>query len=104
MDIPELSAIEVYPAGTLLAHRLPASGYKKPGQRRVRSVIRDALDDRLALPEDPERMLSDADCLDAVLCILAAVDFLGGQAVMPPESPSTRKEGWIWVRAREVPV
>ena len=100
LDIPELSAIEVYPAGTLLAHRLPASGYKKPGQRRVRSVILDALDDRLALPEDPERMLSDADCLDAVLCILAAGDFLSGQAVMPPESPSTHKEGWIWVRDR----
>ncbi len=97
-DLPGVSAIEVYPAGTLLAHGLPAAGYKKPAQRQVRSDILAGIGDLLVLPEGRESILNDADCLDAVLCILAAIDFLEGNAV-PPINPSlAKKEGWIWVR------
>ncbi len=97
-DLPGASAIEVYPAGTLLAHGLPAAGYKKPAQRQVRSDILAGIGDLLVLPEGRESILNDADCLDAVLCILAAIDFLEGNAV-PPINPSlAKKEGWIWVR------
>jgi hypothetical protein len=90
-------AIEVYPAGTLLAHGMPASGYKKPTQRPVRAEMIARLANVLTLPDDHEPMLNDADCLDAVLCILSAVDFLAGAAVPPTDVKTAKKEGWIWV-------
>lgn len=110
LDIPLLwdpadgiraAAIEVYPAGTLLAHGLPATGYKKTEQRAVRATILDRLGELLQLPADPERLLSDANRLDAVVCILAAVDFMQGRALPPANPASAKKEGWIWVAERQ---
>ncbi len=91
------AVIEVYPAGTLLTHGFPAAGYKKPEQRPVREAILDRLAGVLALPDDREPMLMDADRLDAAVCILAAADFLAGRAVPPGDQTTARKEGWIWV-------
>ncbi|MBL7076257.1 MAG: DUF429 domain-containing protein [Kiritimatiellae bacterium] len=102
-DLRGASAIEVYPAGTLLAHGLPATGYKKPEHRQVRADILDAVGERLVLPENQEAMLDDADCLDAVLCVLAATDFLAGHAIAPSNAETARKEGWIWVRDAAAP-
>jgi hypothetical protein len=90
-------AIEVYPAGTLLAHGMPASGYKKPTQRNMRTKIINSLKTKLCLEADPSVMLDDADCLDAVLCVLAAADFVEGRAVPPSNLSAAKKEGWIWV-------
>ena len=36
--------------------------------------------------------------LDAGFCILAAVDFLRGDAMEPEDQQKAWKEGWIWVR------
>ena len=43
---------------------------------------------------------SNADALDAVVCLLAAMDFLGGYALPPDDRDRAEREGWIWVRPR----
>jgi predicted RNase H-like nuclease len=58
-------AIEVYPAGALIAHRMPASGYKKAAQRDVRGDMLTSLIRKLSLPDNHDSLLNDADCLDA---------------------------------------
>jgi hypothetical protein len=47
-------------------------------------------------------LLSTDHALDAVLCLLAAADFLRGHAVAPATSEleRARREGWIWFRPR----
>jgi hypothetical protein len=45
-----ISAIEVYPAATLLARTINASGYKKPGNIAERDVIIKSLRSHLRLP------------------------------------------------------
>jgi hypothetical protein len=92
-----VAAIEVYPAGTLVAHGLPSDRYKKPEQRSVRARIVAELGSRLPMPDDQQAILDSADALDAAICVLAAVDFLEGRAFPPPEPDVARKEGWIWV-------
>jgi hypothetical protein len=96
-DVP-VSAIEVYPAGTLQAHGLPASGYKEADRRPVRTAIIDAMAGRLHLPADTAVLAEQADVLDAALCILAAHDFLCDDVIKPSDPARARKEGWIWVR------
>jgi predicted RNase H-like nuclease len=67
------AAIEVYPAGTLRAMGLRATGYKN----------------------DPERRAELARTLGRVL---AAADFLTGRAPGPDDAERAAREGWIWVR------
>lgn len=53
-------------------------------------------------PADPhERVeLANADVLDAILCMVAARDFLAGECAPPDEThfDQIKREGWIWVR------
>jgi predicted RNase H-like nuclease len=91
------SAIEVYPAATLLAHTINASRYKKARNLAERNVIINSLRSHLSLPQDTSSIRESADALDALVCLLAGADFLRGQA-MPPSDPAlAKKEGWIWV-------
>jgi predicted RNase H-like nuclease len=92
------AAIEVYPAATLAVHGLPASGYKTAEQRDRRNVILRGLKERLVLPEDVKPLRANADRLDAVVCVLAGLDFLTGAAMAPEDLDTARREGWIWVR------
>jgi hypothetical protein len=50
------------------------------------------------LPTDQHLFENDVDILDAVLCVLAGVDFLKGEVLFPKDMALARKEGWIWVR------
>lgn len=45
---------------------------------------------------DEELILSNADALDAVVCLWAARDFLEGRAMQPVDAELARAEGWIW--------
>lgn len=94
-----ISAIEVYPAATLKAHSLPSEKYKK-GKKVLENgqEILVGLGERLVLPEDTSLLMSDADALDAVVCVLAAADFLSGKTYPPTDKKLAEKEGWIWVR------
>lgn len=97
-----VKAIEVYPAATLRAHGIPSRGYKKPQHQQARSSILAALRTWIAIECDDDLLLANADALDAVVCALAASDFLRGHCFEPEDTAIARKEGWIWVRDPEL--
>ena len=102
-----VQVIEVYPAATLLAHGLSDEGYKgsKPNHRMERKGLAEDLakNDRLLGIAGVVRgeMEKTDHALDAVVCCLAAADFLRGDAAppKPDQVPLAKKEGWIWVKA-----
>lgn len=100
--LERFAAIEVYPAATLTAHGLRASGYKSPGDEARRAEILRGLGERLEIPSDLRELpTSNADALDAIVCVLAASDFAKGRAAAPSDPEQARREGWIWVSAAE---
>jgi predicted RNase H-like nuclease len=99
-DFDGIAAIEVYPAATLMAHHIPAHAYKHARGAEDRQNIMNALqaEDRLEFElEDPQAPRT-SDEVDAVVCLLAAQDFLRGQTLPLPDRALAEKEGWIWVR------
>lgn len=100
--------IEVYPAATLLAHGLPDRGYK--GSKSKHREKREELTEDLAKNDHLRgitgnvraRMEKTDHALDAVVCCLAAADFLRGDATPPEPHQVTlaKKEGWIWVKPK----
>lgn len=95
-----VAAIEVYPAATLMAHGLAASGYKDRTQTVPRRMILAALRTHMQLPPHLPALIEEPDALDATLCVLAASDFLRGDVIRPIDIGRARAEGWIWVRRR----
>jgi len=100
---PALAAVEVYPAGLLVATGCPVrTGYKPAAARALREAILAHLRGELRLAGPVRKAAAaDADLLDAALCTLAAADVLAGRAVAPrgrQERALARREGWIWVR------
>lgn len=95
----DIAAIEVYPAGTLTANGIRSRGYKKKGSREARCEIVQFLrgQETFEIAEDISRLEENHDALDATVCILAAMDFLAGKAMPPPDLATAKKEGWIWV-------
>ncbi len=98
----EAGAIEVYPAGTLVSYGLPSSGYKKENQRAVRQQILRELASCINLCADLNFAEKNADVLDAIVCVLSGADFLGQKAYYPDDPIEAVKEGWIWVKQKEV--
>lgn len=105
-------ALEVYPAGTLQARGLPASGYKGTERREARARLLAALcaenaeprESPLAVPEELRPALAESDhLLDAMLCTLAAWDFAQGNVMPPQDAALAEREGWIWVRGPKAP-
>lgn len=93
-----VQAIEVYPAATLRAHGLPATRYRKSWQEGARSEMLSSLKTLLDFDKGVPASVPSADVLDALLCVLAADDFLRGESA-PPEDPTlAHREGWIWAR------
>jgi len=90
-SVTETCAIEVYPRATL-----EAMGIKY--EQRL-SAIREI--DYLAVDVAGKNLASEHG-LDAVVCVLAAVDFMTGKCPMPTkrEKALADKEGWIWVRRK----
>ena len=98
-----VSAIEVYPAGTLASRGLPDAGYKGDNVETdaVRKLLVRALAEELSFGKEPRAAMVRTDhALDAVLCALAASDFLYGHVIRPKRLRVARREGWIWVRPR----
>jgi predicted RNase H-like nuclease len=74
-QVEEVSAIEVYPAGTLVARGIPIAGYKDKDGSRARERIVKALRERGEIDCDDgiRNQASDSDhILDAVVCLVAA--------------------------------
>jgi predicted RNase H-like nuclease len=97
-EFSKIATIEVYPAGTLRASRVPASAYKRPEQSEARQRLLGWLANEADLPEDHSLPLTDPDVLDAMICVLAGADFLAGRAYSPTDLALAQKEGWIWIR------
>lgn len=100
----DYAAIEVYPAATLKAHGINASGYKNErtggnDRDRVLAEVKNKIDVETSEALDVSK---GSDALDAVICLLAAQDFLTGNASGPDSNLEAlaRKEGWIWARKR----
>jgi predicted RNase H-like nuclease len=97
------AAIEVYPAATLRALAMPIPQYKgtetrhAEGRRRLAEALRPAVGEVEAWTEVMEAF---DDALDAVVCVLAGVDFLRGESVPPANLELARREGWIWCRSK----
>ncbi|MDD4874364.1 MAG: DUF429 domain-containing protein [Dehalococcoidales bacterium] len=94
-DIHETSAIEVYPAATLKSYGIDTADYKKEAKREKWHKIAN----RLPF-EVPKEDITSADKLDAVICLLAAKDFLDGHCLKPDNIELAKKEGWIWFHNR----
>lgn len=88
-DLEPITAIEVYPAATRLAHGSEGKGGSIEGLEPLLDLS--ALDG--VLP-------SSADAIDALVCVLAAADFIRGRARPPVELDIARQEGWIWTAER----
>lgn len=96
---PKVSVIEVYPPATLSAHGLPSSRYKSPPYEVRRNEMVRKLSDIAYIPFDVSRkLLASGAVLDAAVCLLAARDFLSGEAMPPADRAFAEIEGWIWVR------
>lgn len=99
-NLPPLSAIEVYPAGTLKMMFAPmrVPSYKGVGGGNGRNAILNKIKQQINLPPNTELLQQNDDALDAALCVLAGADFLQGRAEPPADWPQAYKEGWIWTR------
>ncbi|TQE98739.1 MAG: DUF429 domain-containing protein [Spiribacter salinus] len=93
-----VQAIEVYPAATLAAHGISGSGYKAKTGQQARERMLSAVRKRLSIDAVIPDIGRSSDGIDAVLCALAAQDFLTGLALPPERAVSPKTEGWIWVR------
>lgn len=83
-----VSAIEVYPAATRIAHGAPAGS----GSVEKLSLLRYDFDiDQLSV-----------DARDSLVCLVAAADFVLGRASAPSLiDQEILQEGWIWAASRE---
>jgi hypothetical protein len=100
-DIPlreRVEAIEVYPAATMLVRGGSLRGYKKPGAESARTALLDTLAPACDFQGVMEAAVRNHDCLDALACVVAGIDFLEGNAVGPRDLDIPRREGWIWFR------
>jgi hypothetical protein len=99
----QVVAIEVYPAATLLAHGASIRGYKAPRAHQQRSAIVDRIGTCFDCRTIGSHTGWSIDVLDAVVCVLAGLDFVHGCAEPPDDLATAQKEGWIWVRAPRAP-
>lgn len=90
--------VEVYPAATLTALGLHASGYKGDQTERREALLAE-LAPRLTIGEADWRAAIASDhVMDALITLIAGGDFLAGLCPAPDDKAQARREGWIWVR------
>ncbi|MFO7891616.1 MAG: DUF429 domain-containing protein [bacterium] len=97
-EILPASVIEVYPFATLLSRKIDTKGYKNQKNIKKRKDILKKLQTYIKIEDNNDKITETSHSLDAVICVLAASDFLRGDCIPPPEELSVEKEGWIWIR------
>ncbi|WP_201067159.1 DUF429 domain-containing protein [Thiorhodovibrio litoralis] len=93
-----IRVIEVYPAATLIAHGIDPSGYKAKNGESERVRVLDAIHALVTVDTEIPCLSYASDGLDAVICVLAACDFLSGLALSPDPGWPVKREGWVWFR------
>lgn len=97
VDVEGGAVIEVYPAATLLSRTSAIAGFKDPGRTDLRSAFLAGAVDVLDVSScDASVVTRNCDVFDAVICALAAADFLLNRALPPDNLELARREGWIW--------
>jgi hypothetical protein len=73
--------------------------YKDKKELQTRRSILNSLDSQLNITADRNLIENSHDVLDAVICVLAGMDFLLRDVIIPSKDDFeyARKEGWIWV-------
>jgi predicted RNase H-like nuclease len=101
-----IRAIEVYPAGTLRAYQrigfVQESG--NVDQAKQSLIAKMKKKGRVRFDKGNAKSIDNEHVIDAVLCALAATDFIENRVIFPAtdkEMDLARKEGWIWVRDPE---
>jgi predicted nuclease with RNAse H fold len=82
----KVSAIEVYPVATLKSRNWRFEGYKKKDKRTEREEIAENLEEEMDFrikSLERELMLEVEHVLDAVVCVLAGLDFLRRDVIRP---------------------
>jgi hypothetical protein len=107
-EVSTISAIEVYPAATLISHigktRVNELGdYRKDEEIEKRRKLLHWLDGAgIEIGRCADEASKTEHTLDAVACVLAGADFLRSQVFRPDDfkldESVIRQEGWIWVR------
>lgn len=103
-ELKHSAAIEVYPAGTLLAHGIPVRGYKNDlPEGPYRLPVLEFTRKHIQSSSQRELISHDTDLLDSVLCCIAGKDFLQNNCSLPPDEKKgqAKKEGWIWFYSHE---
>jgi len=98
-EIKKTSAIEVYPAATLIARNIKKSySSENAGEERLRMVRQLGL----SIEQQASRKLIEESphAFDAVVCVMAASDFLQESCIPVDDMAKAKKEGWIWVFQR----
>lgn len=65
---------------------------------RVPAALLDTLASACDFEAVRESAIGNHDCLDALACVVAGMDFLEGKAVRPRQLDVAHREGWIWFR------
>jgi hypothetical protein len=100
-EFPGVSAIEVYPAATLVAHGCRSTGYKRPEHVEERRQIIASIASALDINKYCALFERSADALDAAVCVLSGKDFLESRAMSPRDHALAEREGWIWAAPRQ---
>ncbi len=100
-DFTDIAAIEVYPAATLKALGIRSSGYKAKDQEAERKEILSGLSGMVDIQGYGPDLAKNPDVLDAVVCVIAGMDFIAGRVMQPEDGPRAEREGWIWARPIE---
>jgi predicted RNase H-like nuclease len=97
-NFTDIAAIEVYPAATSKALGIRSYGYKAKDQKNERKEILRGLSGLIEIGEHEPDLMKNPDVLDAVVCVIAGMDFIAGRVMHPEKSALAKREGWIWVR------
>jgi predicted RNase H-like nuclease len=93
------SVIEVYPSTTLITNKVQFVSTRRLSGKETREVMLGWLREFVRIPAQFETSLIDNPHLfDAVVCVIAGLDFINGQCFLPENPQLAIKEGWIWVR------
>lgn len=84
LDHARVAAIGVYPAATRIVHGMPSGSGSLLGLDSSRCHL------------TRDWSSESADARDAVMCAVAAMDFLVGRAIPPVDRALAEHEGWIW--------
>lgn len=112
--VTKVQAIEVYPAATMESHGVSSTGYKgrsdekRRDQEKTKAAIRgERLRELRTEVEIPKEVIPTAietdHAFDAVVCCLAAANFIDKTVIPINEEQRLRakREGWIWVKPRQ---